>query len=47
MRILIAIVTLLAVAGPAAPVVAQTTRVSVGWCSRTISGAAAISSLTS
>jgi NitT/TauT family transport system substrate-binding protein len=40
MRILIAIVTLLAVAGPAVPVVAQTTRVSVGWCSRTISGAA-------
>ncbi len=40
MRIVIAIVTLLAVAGPAAPVVAQTTRVSVGWCSRTISGAA-------
>ena len=41
MRVLIAIVTLLTVAGAAAPVVAQTTKVSVGWCSRTISGAAA------
>ena len=41
MRVLIAIVTLLAVAGAAAPVVAQTTKVAVGWCSRTISGAAA------
>ena len=41
MRVLIAIVTLLTVAGAAAPVVAQTAKVSVGWCSRTISGAAA------
>ena len=41
MRVLIAIVTLLAVAAAAAPVVAQTTKVAVGWCSRTISGAAA------
>ena len=41
MRVLIAIVTLLAVAAAAAPVVAQTTKVPVGWCSRTISGAAA------
>ena len=41
MRILIAIATLLAVAGATAPVLAQTTKVPVGWCSRTISGAAA------
>lgn len=41
MRALIASVTLLAVAGAAAPVRAQTTKVPVGWCSRTISGAAA------
>ncbi len=41
MRVLIAIVTLLAGGGAAAPVVAQTTKVAVGWCSRTISGAAA------
>lgn len=41
MRVLIAIVALLAVAGAASPVVAQTTKVAVGWCSRTISGAAA------
>jgi NitT/TauT family transport system substrate-binding protein len=40
MRVLVAIVTMLAVVGAAAPVVAQTTKVSVGWCSRTISGAA-------
>ena len=41
MTVLIAIVTLLTVAGAAVPVVAQTAKVSVGWCSRTISGAAA------
>lgn len=41
MRVLIAIVALLAVVSAASPVVAQTTKVAVGWCSRTISGAAA------
>jgi NitT/TauT family transport system substrate-binding protein len=40
MRYLIAAVTLLALgAGAAAPAAAQTTKVAVGWCSRTISGA--------
>jgi NitT/TauT family transport system substrate-binding protein len=42
MRHLAAVVALLAlVAGAAAPAVAQTTKVPLGWCSRTISGAAA------
>ena len=41
MRVLIAIVALLAVFSASAPAVAQTTKVPVGWCSRTISGAAA------
>ena len=42
MRMITAAVTLCALlAGAAAPAVAQTTKVTVGWCSRTISGAAA------
>ena len=42
MRMIAAAVTLCALlAGAAAPAVAQTTKVTVGWCSRTISGAAA------
>ena len=42
MRRLAAVVALLALlAGTAAPAAAQTTKVPVGWCSRTISGAAA------
>ena len=42
MRLIAAAVTLCAVlAGAAAPAAAQTAKVAVGWCSRTISGAAA------
>ena len=42
MRTIAAAVTLCALlAGAAVPAVAQTTKVTVGWCSRTISGAAA------